>query len=126
MDELRADFEPVTRRSHAIPAMPKLLATLYFPASVAVSSGVSESSFSGVLSQVFYMVAGFPKLIEPIDWTYGQLVPPSNTEHVYRNHKQTHSLIVQVNSKGVITNTKYPGSVPESFILRSSAIFSKL
>lgn len=30
LEELRADLEPATRRSHAIPAMTKLLASLHF------------------------------------------------------------------------------------------------
>uniref|UniRef100_A0A3B4TDM9 DDE Tnp4 domain-containing protein n=1 Tax=Seriola dumerili TaxID=41447 RepID=A0A3B4TDM9_SERDU len=139
--EVGADLDPVTRRSHAVPAMAKLLATLHFLASgsfqrtVAVSSGISQSVFSSALSQGlntkhgFYVVAGFPKIIGAIDCTHVQLVPPSDREHIYRNRKHTHSLNVQVvcDSKGIITNVaKYPGSVHNSFILRNSALFSHL
>lgn len=139
LEELRADLEPVTRRSHAISCMAKLLSTLHFLASgsfqrtVAISAGISQSSFSGVLSHVlnalsrrmgryikfprtpdtleatkrgFCAVAGFPRIIGAIDCTHVQLVPPSDREHIYRNRKHTYSLNVQLvcDSKGVITN----------------------
>ena len=119
--------------------MAKLLSTLYFLApgsfqcAVATSAGISQSSFSGVLSHVsnamsrrmgryikfphtpdtldatklgFCAVAGFPKIIGAIDCTHVLLVPPSDREHIYRNRKHTHSLNVQLvcDSKGVITN----------------------
>uniref|UniRef100_A0A3B4VLK6 DDE Tnp4 domain-containing protein n=1 Tax=Seriola dumerili TaxID=41447 RepID=A0A3B4VLK6_SERDU len=135
--EVGTDLDPVTRRSHAVPAMAKLLATLHFLASgsfqrtVTISSGISQSVFSSALSQHrFYAVAGFPKIIGAIDCTHVQLVPPSDREHIYRNRKHTHSLNVQVvcDSKGIITNivAKYSGSVHDSFILRNSAFFSNL
>ncbi len=163
LNDLQADLEPTTKRSHAIPAMTKLLAALHFFASgsfqrtVALSAGVSQSSLSGMLSDVltamlrrmgryiqfpstrealnetkhgFYAYAHFPRVIGAVDCTHVQIVPPSNTEHVYRNRKHSHSLNVQVvcDYKGVITNVvaKYPGSVHDSFILRNSTIFSKL
>uniref|UniRef100_A0A672ZN21 Putative nuclease HARBI1 n=1 Tax=Sphaeramia orbicularis TaxID=375764 RepID=A0A672ZN21_9TELE len=126
LDKLGDNLGPVTRRSHAIPAMTKLLATLHFLASgsfqraVAICAGISQSSFCSVVSQVlnamscrhiqfpctrdalnatkhgFYAVAGFPKVIGAIDCTHVQLFPPSDREHVYRNRKHTHSLNVQV------------------------------
>ena len=58
LEELRADLEPVTRRSYAISCMAKLLSTLHFLAygsfqrTVATSAGISQSSFSSVLSHV--------------------------------------------------------------------------
>uniref|UniRef100_A0A672Y642 Putative nuclease HARBI1 n=1 Tax=Sphaeramia orbicularis TaxID=375764 RepID=A0A672Y642_9TELE len=147
-DELGDNLRPVTRRSHAIPSMTKLLAMLHFLASgsfqrtVAICAGISQSSFCCVVSQVLnamshrmgrhiqFPLAGFPRVIGAIDCTHVQLVPPSDREHVYRNRKHTHSLNVQnvCDSHGVITNVvaKYPGSVHDSFILRNSVLFSKL
>ena len=58
LEEPRANLEQVTRRSHAISCMAKLLSALHFLASgsfhrtVAISAGISQSSFSGVLSHV--------------------------------------------------------------------------
>uniref|UniRef100_A0A673AUM4 Putative nuclease HARBI1 n=1 Tax=Sphaeramia orbicularis TaxID=375764 RepID=A0A673AUM4_9TELE len=163
LDEIKADLEPATRRSQAIPAMTKLLASLHFFAfgsfqrTVAITAGISQSRFSEVLSEVlnamlrrmakfirfphtqnslnetkqgFFAVAGFPGVIGAIDCTHVQLVPPAGTELVYRNRKHTHSLNVQCvcDAKGIITNivAKYPGSVHDSYILRNSALFSKL
>uniref|UniRef100_A0A3B4T4Q7 Putative nuclease HARBI1 n=1 Tax=Seriola dumerili TaxID=41447 RepID=A0A3B4T4Q7_SERDU len=146
LHEVGADLDPVTRRSHAVPAMAKLLATLHFLASgsfqrtVAISSGISQSVFSSALSQVlnamcrrmgrYIQFPRFPKIIGAIDCTHVQLVPPSDREHIYRNRKHTHSLNVQVvcDSKGIITNVvaKFPGSVHDSFILKNSALFSNL
>lgn len=71
----------------------------------------------------FYVVDGSPKVIDAIDCTHVQLVPPSNTEHVYRNRKQRHCLNVQAvcDIKTVITNilAKYSVSVDNFFILRN-------
>jgi len=163
LGELRMDLEPATRRTHAIPAITKLLATLHFFASgsfqrtVAARAGISQSNFSEVLSDVlnamcrrmrkvirfphnrqslndtkqgFFAIAGFPGVIGAIDCTHVQLVPPAESEHVYRNRKHMHSLNVQCvcDAQGIITNVvaKYPGSVHDSFILRNSYLFSKL
>uniref|UniRef100_A0A673CVJ1 Putative nuclease HARBI1 n=1 Tax=Sphaeramia orbicularis TaxID=375764 RepID=A0A673CVJ1_9TELE len=58
LDELGDNLGPVTRRSHAIPAMTKLLATLHFLASgsfqhtVTICAGISQSSFCSVVSEV--------------------------------------------------------------------------
>uniref|UniRef100_A0A672ZYV1 DDE Tnp4 domain-containing protein n=1 Tax=Sphaeramia orbicularis TaxID=375764 RepID=A0A672ZYV1_9TELE len=124
LDEIRADLEPATRRSQAIPAMTNLLTSLHFFASgsfqrtVAITAGISQSRFSDVLSEVVNAML------------HRMLVPPVDTEHVYRNRKHTHSLNVQCvcDAKGIITNAvaKYPGSVHDSYILRNSALFSKL
>uniref|UniRef100_A0A3B4Y3T8 DDE Tnp4 domain-containing protein n=1 Tax=Seriola lalandi dorsalis TaxID=1841481 RepID=A0A3B4Y3T8_SERLL len=148
--EVGADLDPVTRRSPAVPAVAKLLATLHFLVSGSFQRTVTISSVLNAMCRRmgryiqfprtqdtlnetkhgFYAVAGFPKIIGAIDCTHVQLVPPSDREHIYRNRKHTHSLNVQVvcDSKGIITNVvaKYPGSVDDSFILRNSALFSNL
>ncbi|XP_030000119.1 putative nuclease HARBI1 [Sphaeramia orbicularis] len=89
----------------------------------------TQTSLNGT-KQGFFAVAGFPRVIGAIDCTHVQLVPPADTKHVYRNRKHTHSLNVQCvcDAKGIITNivAKYPGSVHNSYILRNSALFSKL
>ncbi|XP_030018718.1 putative nuclease HARBI1 [Sphaeramia orbicularis] len=122
LDEIKADLEPATRRSQR---------------TVAITAGISQSRFSDVLSEVlnamlrrmvkfirfphtqnslnetkqgFFAVAGFPGVIGATDCTHVQLVPP------------------QTLSMCIITNVvaKYPGSVHDSYILRNSALFSKL
>lgn len=61
-------IQPVTGRRHAIPVMPKLPAILYFLASVALSSGVLQSSCLGVLSHSFYMVGCWFSKTNRSDW----------------------------------------------------------
>lgn len=107
LDEIRADLEPVTSRSPTVTAMANILVTPRFLVSESfqhtVAAGVSPSSVSGVLYQVFNAmscrmgrcircphtqdalnetkhcfnaVAGFPKVIGVIDCSLVQLVPP--------------------------------------------------
>lgn len=58
LEEIQDDLEPSTRRSHAIPGVSKLLATLHFLSSgsfqstVATLAGISQSAFSPALSVV--------------------------------------------------------------------------
>ncbi|KAJ1100976.1 hypothetical protein NDU88_006051 [Pleurodeles waltl] len=76
--------------------------------------------------QSFYQINGFPDVFGAIDCTHVQIVPPAETEYLYRNRKHTHSIIVQaiVDHRGLITNivAKYPGSVHDSFIFRHCTI----
>lgn len=78
----------------------------------------------------FCAVAGFQRVIGVTDYAHEQLVPPVNTEHVYRNRKHTSSLNVEIvcDANCVTTNVvaKYSGSVHDLFILRNSVIFSNL
>ncbi|KAJ1118202.1 hypothetical protein NDU88_006397 [Pleurodeles waltl] len=65
-------------------------------------------------------------MLGAIDCTHVRIVPPTATEHLYRNRKHTHSINVQaiVDHRGLFTNimAKYPGSVHDSFIFRHSTI----
>ncbi len=100
--------------------MAKLLATLHFAAcgsfqrTDAIGAGVSQSSFSSVLSKVlnavscryiqfprtqdtlndtkncFSVVAGFPKIIGAIDCTHEQLVPQPGS--IFTEIVSTHTL----------------------------------
>lgn len=80
--------------------------------------------------QDFYQVAGFPNVVGAIDCTHVPLVPPSETENVFRNRKHTHSVNVQAicDAHGIITNVvaKFPGSVHDSFIFRNSAVHRQM
>ncbi|KAJ8339582.1 hypothetical protein SKAU_G00363680 [Synaphobranchus kaupii] len=80
--------------------------------------------------QDFYQVGGFPNVVGAIDCTHVPLVPPSETENVFRNRKHTHSVNVQAicYAHGIITNVvaKFPGSVHDSFIFRNSAVHRQM
>ena len=58
LSDLKDDLEPVTQRSHAIPAVVKLLSILHYLASgsfqgtVAAVAGISQSAFSRALPVV--------------------------------------------------------------------------
>nr|XP_055049589.1 putative nuclease HARBI1 [Misgurnus anguillicaudatus] len=75
-------------------------------------------------------MSGFPNVLGSIDGTHVQLIPPSETEHVFRNRKHTHSINVQVvcDSTTLITNVvaKYPGSVHDAFIFRNCSLFQRM
>ncbi|MGH0142313.1 UNVERIFIED_CONTAM: hypothetical protein FKN15_076123 [Acipenser sinensis] len=100
----------------------KLYASGTFQNTVGEMSGISQSSMSRIIAQVtaalankanhyitfptedqlqhvkqqFYNIAGFPNILSAIDCTHIQLRPPSLTEAVFRNRKQTHSINADV------------------------------
>ncbi|KAJ1198267.1 hypothetical protein NDU88_002109 [Pleurodeles waltl] len=128
------------------------LASGSFQTTVAISSGMSQPMFSKVLSRVlsalmkymrryivfpevgelaivkgdFYALGHFPNIIGAIDGTHVALVPPSESEHVYRNRKSYHSMNVQVvclaDQYISHVNAKFPGSVHDAYIMRNSSI----
>ncbi|KAJ1200497.1 hypothetical protein NDU88_004321 [Pleurodeles waltl] len=123
-----------------------------FQTTVAISSGMSQPMFSKVLSRVlsalmkymrsyivfpevgdlatvkgdFYALGHIPNIIGAIDGTHVALVPPSESEQVYRNRKSYHSMNVQVvclaDQYISHVNAKFPGSVHDAYIMRNSSI----
>ncbi|KAJ1134284.1 hypothetical protein NDU88_000737 [Pleurodeles waltl] len=128
------------------------LASGSFQSTVAISSGMSQPMFSKVLSRVlsalmkymrsyiifpevgelatvkgdFYALGHIPNIIGAIDGTHVALVPPRESEQVYRNRKSYHSMNVQVvclaDQYISHVNAKFPGSVHDAYILRNSSI----
>ncbi|KAJ1165265.1 hypothetical protein NDU88_005693 [Pleurodeles waltl] len=130
-----------------------MLASGSFQTTGALAAGISQPSFSAFLPKVldaiisltaphicfpytqqkqqetiqgFYLINGFPHVLDAIDCTHVRILPPAATEHLYHNRKHTHSINVQaiVDHQGLITNivAKYPGSVHDSFIFRHCTI----
>ncbi|KAJ1151310.1 hypothetical protein NDU88_004093 [Pleurodeles waltl] len=123
-----------------------------FQTTVAISSGMSQPMFSKVLSRVlsallkhmrryivfpevgdlptvksdFYALGHIPNIIGAIDGTHVALVPPRESEQVYRNRKSYHSMNVQVvclaDQYISHVNAKFPGSVHDVYIMRNSSI----
>ncbi|KAJ1141017.1 hypothetical protein NDU88_007354 [Pleurodeles waltl] len=74
----------------------------------------------------FYALGHIPNIIGAIDGTHVALVPPSESEQVYRNRKSYHSMNVQVvclaDQYISHVNAKFPGSVHDTYIMRNSSI----
>ncbi|KAJ1093740.1 hypothetical protein NDU88_006832 [Pleurodeles waltl] len=128
------------------------LASGSFQTTVAISSGMSQPMFSKVLSRVlsallkymrsyiifpevgelatvkgdFYALGHIPNIIGAIDGTHVALVPPKDSEQVYRNRKSYHSMNVQVvclaDQYISHVNAKFPGSVHDAYVMRNSSI----
>ena len=78
----------------------------------------------------FYQIARFPRTIGAIDCTHVALQPPHDTEHLFRNRKNWHSINVQVivDAHGLIWHVcaKFPGSCHDSYIFRQTNISREL
>ncbi|KAJ1203439.1 hypothetical protein NDU88_007225 [Pleurodeles waltl] len=128
------------------------LASGSFQTTVAIASGMSQPMFSNLLSRVlsallthmrsyivfppvedlptvkgdFYALGHIPNIIGAIDGIHVALVPPRRSEQVYRNRKRYHSMNVQMvclaDQYISHVNAKFPGSVHDAYILRSSSI----
>lgn len=101
-----------TRRIHVL-AKSKRLASLHLLVSVVPTPEVLMktikfellnytklySAHSGC-TDMYFVVAGFLRVREASDYIqqiqHVPIVPPANTEHVYKGHKHTHSLNVQI------------------------------
>lgn len=134
-----------------------LLASGSYQRTVAVAGGISQSALCRVFQNFieamlarinshisfpsspaelettkiqFYEVAHFPQVLGCVDSTHILICPPSDTEHVYRNHKSQHSLNIQVvcNAKCLITDlvARYPGSTHDSYIFRHCGLYERL
>ena len=127
-------------------------ATGSFQNTVGICGGMSQAKFSLVLTEVllallphlknyvqfpkpedflrvkgdFYALGGMPHVIGAIDGTHIPLVPPKDSEQVFRNRKQFHSLNVQMVclSNHYISHVyaNYPGSAHDSFVLQNSSV----
>ncbi|KAJ1116640.1 hypothetical protein NDU88_004846 [Pleurodeles waltl] len=153
--QLEPDLMSPIRQPTGIPPMVQVLSVLHFLASgsfqttVAISSGMSQPKvLSRVLSALmkymrsyivfpevadlatvtgdFHALAHIPNIIGAIDGTHVALVPPSESEQVYRNRKSYHSMNVQVVCLAdhyiSHVNAKFPGSVHDAYIMRNSCI----
>ncbi|XP_056375375.1 putative nuclease HARBI1 [Hyla sarda] len=91
-----------------------------FPASMEEIQAIKEQ---------FYNIAGFPNVLGAIDCTHVALVPPADSEHVYRNRKMYRSINVQVlvgpNLQILDIVPNYPGSCHDSFILQGTELFRR-
>lgn len=76
----------------------------------------------------FYLTAKFPGVIGAIDGTHIRVLKPSECENDYFNRKFFPSLNVQVivdaNGRLLHINCRWQGSSHDSFVLRSSAIWT--
>ncbi|KAJ1115758.1 hypothetical protein NDU88_003980 [Pleurodeles waltl] len=74
----------------------------------------------------FYALGHIPNIIGAIDGTHVALVPPKDSEQVYRNRKSYHSMNVQVvclaDQYISHVNAKFPGSVHDAYVMRNSSI----
>ncbi|XP_068120000.1 putative nuclease HARBI1 [Hyperolius riggenbachi] len=81
------------------------------------------------VKQDFLQLTGLPNCLGVIDCTHIALTPPRESEEMFRNWKDFHSLNVQVvcdsHLRIMSVNAAFPGSCHESYILRRSALFDK-
>ncbi|KAJ1151573.1 hypothetical protein NDU88_004353 [Pleurodeles waltl] len=156
--QLEPDLMSAIRHPTGIPPLVQVLSVLHFLASgsfqttVAIASGMSQPTFSNVMSRVLsallkhmrsyivfpqvedlptvkgdiYALGHIPNIIGAIDWTHVALVPSRRSEQVYRNQRSYHSMNVQMvclaDQYIYHVNAKFPGSVHDSYILRNSSI----
>ncbi|XP_049444489.1 putative nuclease HARBI1 [Epinephelus fuscoguttatus] len=83
------------------------------------------------IKEDFYRIAGFPNVIGALDCTHIRIKSPSGAhEGDFVNRKSFHSINVQMvcNADYLISNVvaKWPGSVHDSRIFRSSAVYRRL
>uniref|UniRef100_A0A665X2M2 Putative nuclease HARBI1 n=1 Tax=Echeneis naucrates TaxID=173247 RepID=A0A665X2M2_ECHNA len=133
-------LEPTTRRSHAIPAMTKLLAALHFFASgsfqrtVAISAGVSQSSLPGMLSDVLNAMIRrmgryiqFPSTQEALNETkhgfYAVADFPRVIEVVHCTHVQ---IVPPSNIEHVYRNGKHSHSLNAQAVCDSRGVITNV
>ncbi|XP_049429901.1 putative nuclease HARBI1 [Epinephelus fuscoguttatus] len=83
------------------------------------------------IKEDFYRIAGFPNVIGALDCTHIRIKSPSGAHEAdFVNRKSFHSINVQMvcNADYLISNVvaKWPGSVHDSRIFQSSAVYRRL
>ena len=123
VDNLRDRLETPTNRSHAVPPVLQVFATLRYFATggqqrlVGDDAGLSPPTMSRCIERVtdalldnlsisfpadttrikheFYKIAGFPNVVGAIDGTLIPIIAPSDDEHTYICRKGFHAINVQ-------------------------------